>query len=88
MIDIKDIITLSDDNKYGVVSKTVLDGKTYYYLVDVNHHENLKFCYEKNSGNELKLVEIEDKALIQKLIPLLASEIKDEVMSLLEEKDN
>ena len=85
MIDIKDVITLSDDNKYGVVSKTVLDGKTYYYLVDINNHANLKFCYEKNSDNELKLVEVEDKNLIQKLIPLLANEIKDELASLLNE---
>lgn len=85
MIDIKDVITLSDGNKYGVVSKTILDGKTYYYLVDVNHHKNLKFCYEKNSGSEFKLVEVEDKALIQKLIPLLANEIKGELANLLNE---
>jgi len=67
-IDIKDIITLSDDNKYVVASKTSYQESIYYYLIDKDNNENLKFCVE-NPVNQ-SLIEVEDKDLIQKLLPL------------------
>lgn len=72
-MNIKDIVTLSDDNKYQVVSKTVYEGLTYYYLVDINDISNIKFLYE----NIDRLTEVEDPELIQKLLPKLFYEIKD-----------
>ena len=78
-INIKDILTLSDNNRYGVVSKTNYQGKIYYYLVDVVNVENMKFWVEGDN----KLTEIEDKNLIKTLIPLLADEIKDEMDEML-----
>ena len=72
-IDIKDVITLSDNNEYGVVSKTIYDNKIYYYLVDINDNSNIKFLFEE--GN--KLLELEDEKLIQSIIPKLLNEIKD-----------
>lgn len=72
-IDIKDIVTLSDNNEYGVVSKTIYDNKTYYYLIDVNDISNVKFLFEE----ENTLVELEDEKIIQTIIPKLLSEIKD-----------
>ena len=77
-IDIKDVITLSDDNKYGVVSKTITNELTYYYLVDVHNNENLKFCVEE--GDEL--IEVEDAELIQTLLPLFVNEIKEDLNEL------
>lgn len=82
-IDIKDVLTLSDDHKYVVVSKTIVDGITYYYIVDTANVENLKFCAE--DGNEL--VEIEDQTLIQKLLPLFANEIKEDIASIIMEQE-
>ena len=67
-IDIKDIITLSDDNEYVVVSKTVYQNNTFYYVIDKNNIVNVKFLMEKSENNSL--VEIEDKDLIQILLPL------------------
>ena len=67
-IDIKDIITLSDDNEYVVASKASYQGKIYYYLIDKAKNENLKFCVEKSENQSL--IEVEDEALIQKLSPL------------------
>lgn len=72
-IDIKDVITLSDNNEYGVVSKTIYENKIYYYLVDINNNSNIKFLFEE--GN--KLLELEDEKLIQSIIPKLLNEIKD-----------
>ena len=72
-IDIKDILTLDDDNKYVVVSKVYFEGKDFLYLVDVNNNANLKFCYVDND----ELVESNDKELNTKLLPLFFDEIKD-----------
>ena len=72
-IDIKDVITLSDNNEYGVVSKTIYDNISYYYLVDINNNNNIKFLFEQ--GN--KLIELEDKKKIQLIIPKFLNEIKD-----------
>ncbi len=72
-IDIKDILTLDDDNKYVVVSKVYFEGKDFLYLVDINNNANLKFCYVDND----ELVESNDKELNTKLLPLFFDEIKD-----------
>jgi len=66
-IDIKDTITLSDDNEYVVVSKTTYHNNTYYYLMDKDNYKNIKFCIE--NGEKSSLSEIEDKILIQNLLP-------------------
>ena len=66
MIDIKDILTLDDNNTYTVVSKVNYKNETYYYLVDNNNLENLKFCYKKNND----LIELTDKSFITELLPL------------------
>ena len=66
VINIKDTLTLDDDNEYVVVSKTNYKDKTYYYLLDKNNNKNFMFCYE--NGEEL--VESIDKELNAELIPL------------------
>lgn len=76
LIDIKDVLTLDDKNDYVVISKIIYENKTYYYLVDNNDNSNLKFCYEKNDS----LVELEDKELTTKLLPLFLKNIEKEFM--------
>ncbi len=73
--EIKDILELDDDNEYVVVSKVNYQGKFYYYLVDIKNNGNLKFCYE--DGEEL--VELADKVLTTKLLPLFLEAAKDEL---------
>lgn len=72
-MNIKDIVTLSDDHEYQVVSKTIYEGKTYYYLIDINDISNIKFLYE----NIDRLTEVEDQELIKLLLPKFLYEIKD-----------
>jgi len=67
-IDVKDIITLSDKHSYVVTGKTNYQDNTYYYLVDKDNLENIKFCVEKSENNSV--IEIDDKDLIQQLLPL------------------
>jgi len=73
IIDIKDILTLSDNNKYIVVSKINYENKNYYYLIDVNSERNVKFCYQ--DGEEL--VELNNKELTTKLLPLFFQASKE-----------
>ncbi len=78
MIDIKDVLTLSDGNKYGVVSKTTKDNKIYYYLVDTNDNSNIKFCYESRNESQIDLIEVNDEELIKSLLLSFANNIKNE----------
>ena len=47
IINIKDILTLDDDNRYIVISKINYENRKYYNLMDVNFNSKIKFCYEK-----------------------------------------
>lgn len=73
MIEIKDIVTLSDKNEYQVVSKIDYEYRIYYYLVDINEISNVKFLYENGD----KLTEVDDPELVNKLLPMFYNEIKD-----------
>ena len=79
MLDVKDIVTLDDGNNYAVVSKTVVDGITYYYIMDIENNANYKFCSEKKTSDKLKLVLVTDKALTKKLIRLFAINLRREL---------
>ena len=74
-INIKDILVLDDDNEYVVVSKVNYENKTYYYLLDQETNEKPIFCYEDNG----ELVEINDKELTTKLLPLFYEATKKEI---------
>ena len=75
IINIKDTLTLDDNNEYVVISKIYYDNKNYYYLLDKNNNDNFKFCYEDND----ELVEIDDKELTTKLLPLFVEVAQKEI---------
>ena len=79
MIDIKDLLTLSDGNQYCVASKTMKGNVTYYYLVDVKDNSSIKFCYEDKTPNQIDLVEIDDERLIRRLLISFANNIINEL---------
>ena len=70
MINIADQITLDDKNTYVVVSKVIFENKIYYYLIDIKKNDNIKFCYENGDS----LVELNDKKLVTRLLPLFIAE--------------
>ena len=76
-INIKDLVTLSDNNKYAVCSKTNYNDNDYLYLMDIVDNTNIKFCMEKPKGDKISVVEIENPELIQALLPLFFNEAKD-----------
>ena len=71
IINITDVLTLSDNNEYVVVSKTNYENIEYYYLIDKNNDANVKFCYLDND----ELVELDDNELTTKLIPFFVKEM-------------
>lgn len=58
-IDIKDLITLSDDLEYVVASKAIYMDETYYFLVEKNL-KGVKFCKEKK-GTDILIEEDAEK---------------------------
>ena len=68
-IDIRDILTLSNEKKYGVVSKASYNDKDYLFLINVDDNSDMKFCYQDNG----EVVEVTDKEINTKLIPLFYS---------------
>ena len=67
-MDITDILTLSDNNDYMIVSKANHDYKIYLCLVDIKNNKNIKFCYLDN--DEVVLVKKENlsQSLLLKLL--------------------
>ena len=71
-LNIKDVITLDDNNNYVVVSKTNYHSETYFYILDINNNENFKILKLNISNN--KLAEFEDQDLIKELLPIFLKE--------------
>lgn len=80
-IDVKDTLILDDNNEYVVVSKINYENKNYYYLIDTNEPDNLMICYE----DKLELVELNDKELTTRLLPLFLEASKDIINELMNE---
>ena len=78
IINIKDTLTLDDNNEYVVVSKISVDDNNYFYLIDKNDNSNVKFCYQDND----ELVELNDEELVTRLLPLFVENAKGELEDL------
>ena len=55
-----DLITLSNNKQYLVVSKIIYNSENYLYLVDINDNKNIKFVYEKQEQDKLKVFNVYD----------------------------
>lgn len=64
-MDIKDVVTLDDGNRYLVASKAVYEDKLYYLLMNKENNE-LMTVYVDND----ELVESEDLDVNTELVPL------------------
>lgn len=69
-IEIGDCLTLDEKKEYVVVSQTIFDDKTYLLLVE---KIDLKPMFARLNADEI--IEIEDKSLIRKLMPMFADSV-------------
>ena len=67
-MEITDILTLSDNNEYMIVSKANYDYKIYLCLVDIKDNKNIKFCYLDNDEVVIVKKENLNSALVLKLL--------------------
>lgn len=79
-MNVKDLVTLSDQNKYVVVSKIEVSSKIYFYLIDINNYENVLICYLENN----KLKEVTDEELVKQLIKVFSAELKDDIKNIID----
>ena len=63
-----DIITLSDEHKYMIINKAIINSNNYYYLIDIHDNKNIKFCLERQEDDKILLKEISDPEKIKELI--------------------
>ena len=59
-----EVLTLSDNKKYTVISTIEMDNNSYYYLIDNDDYSNMMFCTFEEDNME----EITDHDLIEKLL--------------------
>ena len=76
-IEIKDVITLNDEEKYVVCSKVEYENNSYLYLINPINNEDIKFGMEKHRDGKIFISELEDENLIRQLLPLFYNEAKD-----------
>lgn len=71
-IDIKDVITLNDNNEYIVVSKLEYENELYFYIININNDSDIKFLKLNHKNN--KLIEFNNSQVLHKLLPLFLKE--------------
>ena len=74
IIEIKDTLTLDDNNQYVVASKINYADKDYYFLLNKNKTD-YKFVYLDND----ELVLITDDKTIKNLLPLFIKNAEKEI---------
>lgn len=70
------IVTLSDDIQYIVLSRVEYDNKNYLYLTSMEEEPKIKICCENKENDVLKLCIVTDIKLINKLILLFDNDIQ------------
>lgn len=72
MIEIGEILTLEDDQKYIAVATTLLDDVNYVYLMHEKDYSKFMFCaFDQVDG----LYEVEDDELLQQLLEIFNEQL-------------
>lgn len=74
MVEVGNIITLSNNKDYTVVTSKVIDGYEYVYLIDNADMSEIMFCKFLDSES---LEEVADEELINKLFEVFGKEFLD-----------
>ncbi len=75
IIDVLDTLLLSDNKEYVVTGKINYNSIDYYYLIEKEEKQEVKFCYQR----ENKMVEVDDENLIRNLIALFCEDLKNKI---------
>ena len=73
MLEQGEILTLSDNKEYVVVSSLNIDNETFVYLVEGDNNFNFMFCKYKDN----KLEKVTDSDLVETLLVLFRKKINE-----------
>lgn len=82
MIEQGELLTLSNDKEYAVVSSIVYEDTNYVYLLDTDTYKDYKFCKYENDT----LVVVKDKELLKVLITKFNYDLKDNLISIVSDE--
>ena len=75
MLEQGDVLTLSDNKKYVVVSSQTWNHENYVYVIDQDDYTNFMFCkYDNDKGLE----EVVDAKTIEDLMMVFQKDISSE----------
>lgn len=83
MLEQGELITLSNNVEYAVVSTVIYQGANYVYILDTNNFKDYKIC--KYEDEELSVVKNEE--LLKVLIVKFNSDLKENLASVIEKYD-
>jgi len=83
MIEQGELLTLSNDKEYAVVSSIVYEDTNYVYLLDTDTYKDYKFCKYENDT----LVVVKDKELLKVLITKFNYDLKDNLISIVSDEN-
>ncbi len=75
----QDLVTLTDDKEYVVLTTLELNGVSYVYLIEEINISNIKFCIQEMEGSRLKLIEVENTELCRDLLKRFTDKLKKEL---------
>lgn len=77
----EELITLSNNKEYAVVSSIVHDGNNYVCLLDTESYKDYKFCLYEND----ELVVVKDNDLVEVLISKFNADLKTNISKIINE---
>lgn len=81
MLNQGELIQLSNNKEYAVVSSIIYEGANYVYILDTETYKDYKLC---KFENEL-LKPVKDEELLKTLIVKFNSDLKDNIARIIEE---
>ena len=81
MLEQGEILTLSNNKEYVVVSSIIYQGANYVYLLDCDSYKDYKFC--KYEDESLKVVK--DESLLKTLITKFNKDLKDNLPAIIKD---
>lgn len=83
MLEKGELVELSNNKEYAVVSSIIYQAANYVYLLDTDTYKDFKFC--KYEEEKVKIVK--DEELIKILITKFNTDLKDNLASIIKESE-
>lgn len=71
-MNLNDIIKLSDNNSYLVLSKVLYNDTYYFYIVDITNNSNFKIVTNISDN----IIEMKDNEILDKIIKLMIFDLR------------